>query len=207
MAFMSSVGDALNKITKWAAGEGNGISSIMRTSEKELAQNLANSKLVSEFNGFGFKANQDITLAAAGKNPELIFKKGDTVHIRTVSELQQLQKQGFQAKPVALNAEAEAAAIKKYGDLMESYSAFQQNGASSLSDSNLRAMYNRGDKGGIGYHNLAKGYFGDEINGGKRVGTVLGAGAATAVGGRYLSGGNATTNNTGERDIVGIPFI
>ena len=68
-------------------------------------------------------------------------------------------------------------------------------------------MYNRKDKPGIGYGNLAKGYFGDETYGGKRIGTVLGTGAATAVGVRYLSGGNLTTNAQGERDIAGIPFI
>ena len=82
-----------------------------------------------------------------------------------------------------------------------------QNSNRTLDNEALRAMYNRKDKPGIGYGNLAKGYFGDETYGGKRIGTVLGAGAATAVGVRYLSGGNLTTNAQGERDIAGIPFI
>ena len=59
----------------------------------------------------------------------------------------------------------------------------------------------------MGYINFAKGYFGDKQYGGTRIKTVLGPGAATAVGVRYLSGGNLTTNAQGEKDIAGIPFI
>ena len=206
MGFFQSVGDVVNTISKWGAGQGNGISRVMRSSEQEIAQNLANSKLVGEFNGFGFKANKEIKLAASGKNPEKIFKSGEAVYIRNVDELSQLQQQGFKASNSAIDKEAELKAIEKYQKLMQNYQDFQ-NGSHTLDNEALRAMYNRNDKPGIGYGNLAKGYFGDETYGGKRVGTVLGAGAATAVGVRYLSGGNLTTNAQGERDIAGIPFI
>lgn len=59
----------------------------------------------------------------------------------------------------------------------------------------------------IGVMATLDGYFGDKRYGSTRKKVALGTGAATAVGVRYLSGGNMTTNNTGERDIVGIPFI
>ena len=205
MGFFQSVGDVVNTISKWGTGQGNGISRVMRSSEQEIAQNLANSKLVGEFNGFGFKANKEIKLAALGKNPEKIFKAGDTVYIRNVDDLSQLQQQGFKAARTTTD-EAELKAIEKYQKLIQNYQNFQ-NGSHTLDNEALRAMYNRSDKPGIGYGNLAKGYFGDEVNGGKRIRTVLGAGAATAVGIRYLSGGNLTTNAQGERDIAGIPFI
>lgn len=59
----------------------------------------------------------------------------------------------------------------------------------------------------MGYMNFASGYFGDEQYGATRVKAALGAGATAMVGTRYLSGGSFATNNKGERDIVGIPFI
>ena len=74
-------------------------------------------------------------------------------------------------------------------------------------DSVNAAMKEVTGKDKMGYINFAKGYFGDKQYGGTRIKTVLGAGAATAVGVRYLSGGNLTTNTQGERDIAGIPFI
>ena len=74
-------------------------------------------------------------------------------------------------------------------------------------DSVNAAMKEVTGKDKMGYMNFAKGYFGDKQYGGTRIKTVLGAGAATAVGVRYLSGGNLTTNAQGERDIAGIPFI
>ena len=74
-------------------------------------------------------------------------------------------------------------------------------------DSVNAAMKEVTGKDKMGYINFAKGYFGDKQYGGTRIKTVLGAGAATAVGVRYLSGGNLTTNAQGERDIAGIPFI
>lgn len=205
MGFFSSVGDVVNSIAKWGAGQGNGISKIMKSSEQEIAQNLANNKLVSDFNGFGFKANTEIKLAAHGKDPEKIFKAGERVYVRNADEFAQLQNQGFKAAKTTAS-EGEAKALENYQKLIQNYQDFQ-NGSHNLTDEALRSMYNRGDKAGIGYNNLAKGYFGDETYGGKRIGTVLGAGVAVGVGMRYLSGGNLTKNAQGERDIAGIPFI
>lgn len=40
-----------------------------------------------------------------------------------------------------------------------------------------------------------------------RIGATVGAYGVAAVGTRYMTGGTATTNNRGERDIAGIPFL
>lgn len=42
---------------------------------------------------------------------------------------------------------------------------------------------------------------------GIRAGATIGALGVGAVGTRYMSGGTATTNNKGQRDIAGIPFV
>lgn len=62
-------------------------------------------------------------------------------------------------------------------------------------------------KNEIGVLASAQGYFGNSKYGGTRIKAAVGAGAAVGLGGRYLSGGNLTTNAQGERDIVGIPFV
>ena len=59
----------------------------------------------------------------------------------------------------------------------------------------------------MGYMRFAGGYFGDKTYGGTRVKAAIGAYAGVNIGGRFLSGGGVTRNNTGERDIAGIPFI
>lgn len=57
---------------------------------------------------------------------------------------------------------------------------------------------------------LTKDYFsgdGDFLTGAMRVGAATTAYGAAAVGARALTGGSATTNNQGQRDIAGIPFF
>lgn len=54
-----------------------------------------------------------------------------------------------------------------------------------------------------------KDYFvgGDWKQNGARIGAATAAVGAAAVGTRYMSGGSATHNNQGRRDIAGIPFV
>lgn len=56
---------------------------------------------------------------------------------------------------------------------------------------------------------MAQAYFlsGDGTRNAKRIGTAVGAYGVGAYGVRRLSGGDATYNSRGERDIVGIPFF
>ena len=60
-----------------------------------------------------------------------------------------------------------------------------------------------------GMGQAAKNYYFDGTLGERalRIGATAGAVGAAAVGTRYATGGTATTNNRGQRDIAGIPFI
>lgn len=54
---------------------------------------------------------------------------------------------------------------------------------------------------------VAKAYFSEDGKKGARIGTAVAGAGVASVGLRYLSGGSMTQNNTGKRDIVGIPFV
>ena len=81
-----------------------------------------------------------------------------------------------------------------------------------LADSNAkmsgRLEANLVDKGAAAME-MAGSYFlsGDKSRNTKRIGTAVGAYGATAYGARKLSGGDATYNSSGRRDIVGVPFF
>ena len=81
-----------------------------------------------------------------------------------------------------------------------------------LADSNAkmsgRTEANLVDKGAAAME-MAGSYFlsGDKSRNTKRIGTAVGAYGATAYGTRKLSGGDATYNSHGRRDIVGVPFF
>ena len=81
-----------------------------------------------------------------------------------------------------------------------------------LADSNAkmsgRTEANLVDKGAAAME-MAGSYFlsGDKSRNTKRIGTAVGAYGATAYGARKLSGGDATYNSSGRRDIVGVPFF
>ena len=81
-----------------------------------------------------------------------------------------------------------------------------------LADSNAkmsgRTEANLVDKGAAAME-MAGSYFlsGDKSRNTKRIGTAVGAYGTTAYGARKLSGGDATYNSSGRRDIVGVPFF
>lgn len=72
---------------------------------------------------------------------------------------------------------------------------------------NVEEFFGRKPGTGPGIGATLSGYFGDEVYGGTRTAVTLGGTAAGAVGMRYLSGGNLTTDAQGQRNIAGIPFI
>lgn len=81
---------------------------------------------------------------------------------------------------------------------------------SSLSNADRLAAASEflGNKDGkIGSGNLVAGFFENEQYGKTRKAVVGGAVVGGAVGMRYLSGGNLTTNSRGEHDIAGVPFF
>lgn len=80
--------------------------------------------------------------------------------------------------------------------------------SSSIANMDGRTEANLMDKGAAAME-MAEAYFlsGDKSRNMKRAGAAVGAYGATAYGARKLSGGDATYNSHGRRDIVGIPFF
>lgn len=92
-------------------------------------------------------------------------------------------------------------AVKDYVDKTGSFEKAVKEGASAADINEF--LGKEGEK--LGFRTRMSGFFGDETYGAIRTNTGLYAGGA--IGLRLLSGGNLTTNNRGERDIAGIPFI
>lgn len=121
---------------------------------------------------------------------------------------------GKEMKKMQKNLSGLKQGTKEYDNLAEqlaktkaqfsSVSAAHKAGTASSVNSAFKEITGK-DK--IGVMATLDGYFGDAQYGSTRIKAALGAGAAVAVGTRYLSGGNLTTNAQGERDIAGIPFI
>lgn len=106
-----------------------------------------------------------------------------------------------------LSGEDLAKAAEQYEKMSSQLAGLQSTYRNGTIDSVNSALKEVTGKEKMGYMNFAKGYFGDKQYGGTRIKTAIGGAAATAVGVRYLSGGNLTTNSRGEHDIAGIPFI
>ena len=101
----------------------------------------------------------------------------------------------------ALNASGDAIkAYKESGEKLNKY--IEGQGSESAA-----ATYLGREGKGLGGFNMTKGYFGDAEHGWQRAKVAAGGTAATAVGMRYLQGGNITTTATGEKNIAGIPFV
>lgn len=100
-----------------------------------------------------------------------------------------------------------AEALEQLTKMNTQLSGLQSTYKNGTMDSVNSALKEVTGKDKMGYLRFAQGYFGDKTYGSTRVKTAIGAYAAGAIGGRYASGGNLTSNAQGERDIAGIPFI
>ena len=98
--------------------------------------------------------------------------------------------------------DAYKAAINKYYEKDALFKNIPKDGDTYITSGQAEEYFDRKGKG-IGVLNMAKGtMYNNEL----RTGAIT-AYAGIAVGGRLLNGGSLTTNNRGERDIAGIPFI
>lgn len=180
-----------------------GKSSLMTTmafNNTEVAASLAKTKAVSAFNGLGGTAASDITLNVG--NAQRVIKKGEKISVKNSNELSQILGMGDNIYSPLQDATKQQA----FTDAIDSYRKHTGSNA-VLSGDDFQKFIGREGKEGLGAFNTVKGYFGDEELGKTRRRVALGAGAATAVGVRYLSGGNMSTTAQGERNIAGIPFI
>ena len=182
---------------------GDGAARGLMTTEKEIGSNIVN--------GAEHRAAKDMlhTLKRNGasfdedgisKMMEASFKGNDTWNRDDIfSGLKEHMTD--ESRDKALDASADA--IKAYqegGGKVQKY--IDANGSGSAA----REYIGRKD-GGLGLANAGKAYFTDSQYGRQRVGTALGAVAATDIGMRTLQGGNLTTTATGEKNIAGLPFI
>lgn len=192
---MSYIGDIARTISKTIAGD-NG--SISKAFSKEALSNLGDSAVRATQVG---KAESFIAeaLSSGGLSKEA-YEQAVKDGGKSFDSIKYAQDFANSAK--AEGNEKFAKALENYAPAKEAFEAYQSNG-SAAKYFNKEAL----DSDGIGIKNTLKGYFKDPEVGATRTKATIGAAATGAVGVRYLSGGNLTTNAQGERDIAGIPFI
>ena len=178
------------------------LKTTMAFKNTDVAASLANSKAVSAFNGLGGTASKEIVLNAGDDAAKRVIKQGEKISVKNSNELGQILGMGNDI----FNPIADDAKQKAFSTAIDSFKKHTGPNA-VLAGDDFQKFIGREGKEGMGAFNTARGYFGDEELGKTRRRVALGAGAATAVGVRYLSGGNMTTTAQGERNIAGIPFI
>jgi hypothetical protein len=192
MRFLDDAWSAVMKIVKMGSGNdlvgSQSFKSVMRPTSQGLIDSIQAQNVTRSFNKLNYVADADITLGTGDAARKIA--KGQTMSAKTAQEAQDLMKH-VKVDGKKVTQEAADHINTKLGGMTEA---------------ELASFIGRKEKG-IGYMNMVEGYFGDEVYGGVRKGVTLGAGAATAIGVRHLSGGNVITNAHGERDIVGIPFV
>ena len=191
MAFqiVDDIMDIAKKAVKMGSGNDIVGSEAFKATSQGLRDSIKAQEVVRSFNKLGATAASDITLGTG--NAARTISKGSRLKANTMDEARNLMGH------ITPNENITAEKISHINKGLQS---------NFTNDADLAEYIGR-KKPGIGYGNMAKGYFGDETYGKTRTKAAIGAGVATAVGVRYLSGGNLTINAQGERDIAGIPFI
>lgn len=197
MGFWDDISGVFDDIFKSSFGKSS-ISETMAFNGVEVARNVANSKAVSQFNGLGRTAINDIKI---GKRT---IKKGEVVRANNINDLRSIIKQeGSLSKLEGDNINAYALA-KKYSSSKASELGI---GANGVGNEAFQKFIGREGKTGLGLGGTIGGYFGDPSMGGDRLKIAAGGVAGTGVVLRTLQGGSLTTTAQGERNIAGIPFI
>lgn len=200
MGAWNSVMGVLDDVYRSAFGKSS-IKTTMAFDNVAVARTVANSKAVSAFNGFGRTATADIVLNKGNKDvAERVIKKGQTVRVNNISELNEV---------LGMNNKMSAVAKDKQADYAKAIAGIQKHtGANAVLDgADFQAFIGREGKDGLGLVGTARGYFGDAELGSQRMKIAAGTVAGTGIAMRYLQGGNLTTTAQGERNIAGVPFI
>ena len=197
---MANIWGTLDNIFSTAFGKSS-LKTTMSFNNRGVAASLANSRAISDFNGFGRTAANDITLNAGDEAAKRVIKKGERVSVNNSRELSEIMNMGDVYTPFQDSAKQQA-----FATAIDTFKKHTGPDA-VLSGDDFQKFIGREGKEGLGAFNTARGYFADETYGKTRGKVALGAAAAAAVGTRYLSGGNLTSNAQGQRDIVGVPFI
>lgn len=187
---MSYIGDIARSICKTVAGEN---ASITKAFSREAMSNLSYSAVKADIDSASRK------LIANAMDNKIITREA----FEQVSKADDFNIIDY-ARNIAKKDGGNEAYKKSLADFKKKSMAFEEVYNNNMTEAEY---FGRKANEGIGLKNTAKGYFLDPTYGKTRTKATLGAGAAAAVGVRYLSGGNLTTNAQGERDIAGIPFI
>ena len=211
MGFKSSVGSAMKSIF------GTFSSEMFEVNQSKILQNVIDNNILHNFNKTGITALEDITIPKNGNVAERVIKKGQKISARNADELSMLLdvnnvgKYNFGEGDVAVKRQANL--ISSRTDYMNYHSAkggagrdyFDMDGTAL--DVRAMTLAGREGKDTIGFSRTMSGYFGDAEYGSARLKAAGVAYAGVNVAGRYLGGGELTTNAQGERDIAGIPFF
>ena len=191
---MGYIGDIAKAISKTIAGDN---ASITEAFSREVMENLGRSAVNADINSASKK------IITNAMNNKVITKEA-------FEEAAKADNFNFvdYADKVASDAITNNSGDKVFQESITEFKNKLNNFTEVKSGAMSEAEYfGRKSDEGIGLLNTAKGYFKDPVYGSTRTKATIGAIGAGAIGIRYLSGGTFTTNNRGERDIVGIPLI
>ena len=178
------------------------------------------SKAISK-NGFGhglmFNATEAARNAARGKligSLKGITSIMDEEAASAITKKMNAKDMSFLSDEAFTNAfkETEKAAMEAGGETIKNFNTvkkdmFKYRAADRVGSMESYARYLGREDGTLGAINSLKGYFGDPTNGSLRAKATVGMVGGTMVGTRLLSGGSLTTTASGERNIVGVPFV
>lgn len=198
MGFWDDFSGVFDNVFKSTFGKSS-LRETMAFNSVEVARNVANSKAVSQFNGLGRTAAQDLKI---GKRT---IKKGETVRAGNISDLRAIIAEEKNLTSLGKDKDKIDAynLLKKYSDTDSSKMGI---GADGTGDEAFQKFIGREGKTGLGFGSFS-GYFGDPELGSARTGVALTTMSGTGIALRTLQGGNLTTTAQGERNIAGIPFI
>lgn len=193
MGFWDDMTKVFDDVFKSSFGKSS-LRETMAFDSTSVARTVANSRAVSQFNGLGRTATQDLKV---GKRT---IKKGGVVRAGNADELRDIIK-NHEDSLSTLSGDA----IDKYNTLKKYHGT--DAASMNIGDEDFQKFIGREGKTGLGMMGTARGYFGDSTYGSTRAKVVAGGMAGAGIAIRHLQGGNMTTTAQGERNIAGVPFI
>lgn len=215
---ISGIAGAVGNVMKGIGFSGSGFSSLSSAFSKSattMAQN-ADSFLVHNVNksskaflGAIEELADDSVLKKAYKEVSEEVAKDGKQSSRKIMESIKGRVDNFDevASGIAKDNKVFKEAMEQYNKGNDALSKIRSKGMSQGDIVKTVAEYAGNENGKLGKGQLATGFFLDETHGKTRIATAAAAYGGGALAVRQLSGGNATHNANGERDIAGIPLI
>lgn len=200
MSFLAEVSDFVIDTAKAVikASNGKGIEPIRTAFKEELR--LGRDAVRADIKS----AARQMAKNGLGENGVLANEAEDVAKALKNNNLDEIIGYADRVAKAEKNNDIYKAAIDKYNDKRILYEPFAKGGLSPEGEEIAAALYFGKEAGdGLGAFRTAQGFMANPT---RR--NVAIAGYATGVlAARTINGGSLTTNNRGERDIAGIPFI